>query len=83
MKTVFLCDHCGFECNEAHEAKCEYNPINKTCATCKHCDFGETREQQDKWTEFDDDGDEVASIGCLVFNDQKFRDNCDKWERKQ
>jgi hypothetical protein len=93
MKQTFTCDHCGghwgggFDTAEkckAHEATCDYNPASKACATCKHRDWPETKEQCEKWERWDDSEREyVADMGCLVFNDQVYRTNCEKWKSKK
>ncbi len=40
MKPIYRCDFCGILDTEdkmrEHEAVCNYNPLNKTCYTCKH-----------------------------------------------
>lgn len=76
----------GFDTPEqcrAHEAKCNYNPASRTCATCRHHDWPKTPEQWDKWGHYEDDGEFVNDFGCLVFNDQTWREGCEKWEAKK
>ena len=41
MKIVYKCDYCNeYSADKQtmvnHEDKCEYNPKNKTCLSCKH-----------------------------------------------
>ena len=40
MKPIYRCDFCSILDTEdkmrEHEAVCNYNPLNKTCYTCKH-----------------------------------------------
>ena len=40
MKEVAMCDYCTFihtkENVKIHEENCNFNPINKTCLTCKY-----------------------------------------------
>lgn len=47
-KLVYECDYCGdalgsnFNFVLDHEKICEYNPINKKCASCSYCNkYGE------------------------------------------
>lgn len=92
MKTEYICEYCeggmwggGFatpELCKAHEPVCEFNPASKSCQTCRYWDWPETKEQQDKWGYEDEDGWQ-ARDGCLVFNDQKHRTKCEKWEPKK
>lgn len=93
MKLKYDCEycggwfHCGFDTPEAcqsHEQKCDHNPAMKTCCTCKHHDWPKTKEQGDKWQRWDDsEQDYVTDMGCVVFGDQTFRKNCEKWEAKK
>lgn len=39
------CDHCSelvdtFEGAKLHEGKCVFNPVNRSCYTCRHFDAG-------------------------------------------
>jgi len=79
MITTYVCEYChchdsnGFREPEPclkHEAECDYNPVMKTCATCKHLDYSP-----------DSDGDDNP-FWCEIFKDKKHRRNCDKWETK-
>ena len=84
MITTYECEHChnsgdnGWRDPDAclrHESKCDYNPKNKTCATCKHYDYASTTEQRMKWREPD--------FGCLIFGDQTWRTQCEKWQHNK
>lgn len=80
MHVKYHCDFCpkclatGFDSAvnaEIHEAGCQDNPANRTCATCKHLEHTpEYRGQKRPWR-------------CAVLGDRKFREYCKKWEGKK
>ena len=83
MITTYECEYChnqgenGYTEPDAcllHESKCNYNPKNKTCATCKHYGYATTPEQSMKWR---------PDFGCHVFGDQVWRTQCKKWEHNK
>jgi len=80
MKTKYNCEYCdnhgssGYDEPDAcllHESKCDYNPANKSCATCRHYDWHP-----------DKDGDDENPFWCNLFKDQTWRTKCDKHELK-
>lgn len=95
MRTAYVCAHCdgfghaGFDtpvqCLE-HEKTCAYNPTNRTCSTCRHFDFA-TRPEHDNWKPpgtgtYEHEDDIPQPMGCHVYNDQVYRTQCEKWERR-
>ena len=64
-KAIYMCVHCGYKDRgyvnsdvskvEKHEKSCEYNPVNKKCASCyrgynKYSDFACSRiRNEDKF----------------------------------
>jgi hypothetical protein len=78
VKHLFACEFChgwshGFDspkdCRE-HEAKCDANPKNRTCVTCRHIEHDErcvTRKVRPK---------------CVAWGDRQYRANCILWEEK-
>ena len=77
MKTVFVCDFCpqmlagrfnNAETCQSHELSCEYNPGNRTCATCRHLDFDERARTRG------------VRAKCTQFGDRKYRCECPRYE---
>lgn len=94
MTRKFTCDFCssffggGFlteqECQD-HEAKCDGNPDNKTCATCKHWhEDWDTRATHKDWKPvggpWESEDDIPDPVGCHQYHDQQYRGHCEKWE---
>ena len=82
MITTYLCEYChcqsgnGYRDPEScrvHEAICDHNPQNKSCATCKHYD----------WSPDYDGDDDRTPFWCKLFKDQTWRRQCDKHEPKR
>jgi hypothetical protein len=75
-KQVFVCDFCPdmlagrFQTEadaQSHELSCEYNPGNRTCATCNHL-VVDSRCQERR-----------VRPKCRVFEDRKYRSECGEW----
>lgn len=81
MKTVFVCDHCpqmlagrfnnADDC-QSHELSCEYNPGNRTCATCRHAVVDERAMSR-----------RGVRAKCAVFGDRKYRSECSRYEEEK
>jgi hypothetical protein len=73
-KIQYLCEYCmDAHCDTAgqcigHERFCDENPINRTCATCKHW----------KSPNYDRKTFDCKELGVRT----RWRRNCDKWEGK-
>lgn len=77
MKQVWKCDFCSEhssdpEITKAHELKCGFNPINKTCWTCKFHKTG-GHEWMTECTHKD-----ISHSKYFDINDDNLI--CDKWE---
>jgi len=87
MTTKYSCDFCSSmlltadDCRE-HEAKCDYNPDNKSCARCFHYGYARTCDEEKKlnWQPkggpWENEDDIPEPMGCLLFGDQKWRTHC-------
>ena len=82
MKAIYKCDYCSVMSTKdfikAHEDLCDFNPKNKTCATCKYyeCTQGAFEHRSCKLNAF-----EEQSNLCGVFDNTFPKVRCDKYEQ--